>query len=273
MLTKFKSVIAKTLSKLGITVFLNSSISDFLLIRNSEINELKHSAKSIAAFQFLSESELLGNLPVKQASEYVLASKSQLGQDVLALSYVGTYKPGYFVEFGATNGRDLSNTYLLEKHFGWKGILCEPAKIWHKELFSNRESIIDTRCVFNSTGEQLDFLEATTSHLSTIEDFAISDSHRREMTEKYKVTTVTLGDLLTEHNAPHYINFLSIDTEGSEYLILRDFDFEKYQFGLICVEHNFTENRSRIFDLLSSKGYKRVFEDFSAWDDWYVKVG
>lgn len=273
MLTKIKSVIAKTLSKMGITIFLNSSISDFSLMRNSEINELRHSAKSIAAFQFLSESKVLGNLPVNQASEYVLASKSQLGQDVLALSYVGTDKPGYFVEFGATNGLDLSNTYMLEKNFGWKGILCEPAKIWHKELFSNRESIIDTRCVFNSTGEQMDFSEATISHMSTIEDFVKSDFYTRKITERYKVETVTLGDLLTEHKSPHYIDFISIDTEGSEYLILRDFDFGKYQFGLICVEHNFTESRSKKSDLLYSKGYKKVFEEYSAFDDWFVSVG
>jgi FkbM family methyltransferase len=161
---------------------------------------------------------------------------------------------------------------MLEKKFGWKGILCEPANIWHKALFSNRDSIIDTRCVYKSTGEQLDFLEATTSHLSTIEDFATSDSHRRKVKETYKVTTVTLGDLLTTHKAPNFIDFISIDTEGSEYIILRDFDFQKYQFGLICIEHNFSENRGKIFDLLSSKGYKRVFEDFSAWDDWYVNV-
>ena len=273
MLTKFKSVIAKTLSKLGITIFLNSSISNFSLMSNSEINELRHSAKSIAAFHFLSESELLGNLPVKQASEYVLASKSQLGQDVLALSYVGTDKPGYFVEFGATNGLDLSNTYMLEKNFGWKGILCEPAKIWHKDLFSNRDSIIDTRCVFNSTGEQLDFSEATTSHLSTVEKFVESDSHARRVSERYKVTTVTLCDLLRDHKAPNYIDFISIDTEGSEYVILSEFDFEKYQFGLICVEHNFTENRGKVSDLLYSKGYKKVFEEFSMFDDWYVSAG
>jgi len=270
MLTKFKSVISKIVSKLGFTVFLNSSISDSSLIKDSEIYELR---KSNAAFHFMSKSDLMGNSPVKQVSEYISASKSQLGQDVLALSYVGTGKPGYFVEFGATNGLDLSNTYMLEKKFGWKGILCEPAKIWHKDLFSNRDSIIDTRCVFNSTGEQLDFSEATTSHLSTVEKFVESDSHTRKVSERYKVTTVTLGDLLRDHKAPNYIDFISIDTEGSEYLILRDFDFEKYQFGLICVEHNFTENRGKISDLLYSKGYKKVFEDFSAFDDWYVRAG
>ena len=47
--------------------------------------------------------------------------KSQIGQDVFVLYSLNWKKGGYFLDFGATNGVDLSNTYLLEKDFGWKG--------------------------------------------------------------------------------------------------------------------------------------------------------
>ena len=63
---------------------------------------------------------------------------------------------------------------------------------------------------------------------------------------------------------------MSIDTEGSEYDILKDFNFEKYTFKIITVEHNFTKNREKIKNLLESKGYVRVYEKFSKWDDWYI---
>ena len=52
--------------------------------------------------------------------------KSQINQDIFVLYTLDWKREGYFVEFGATNGIDLSNTYLLEKNFGWKGILSEP---------------------------------------------------------------------------------------------------------------------------------------------------
>jgi hypothetical protein len=64
---------------------------------------------------------------------------------------------------------------------------------------------------------------------------------------------------------------MSIDTEGSEFDILRGFDFHKYDVRVMTVEHNYTPNRVKIFNLLSEKGFKRVFEEFSGVDDWYVK--
>ena len=66
--------------------------------------------------------------------------KSQIGQDVLVLHCLNWKKNGYFLEFGAADGINLSNTYLLERDFGWSGILAEPAKVWHKDLKANRTS-------------------------------------------------------------------------------------------------------------------------------------
>jgi hypothetical protein len=77
-------------------------------------------------------------------------------------------------------------------------------------------------------------------------------------------------DLLKQHNAPTHIDFLSIDTEGSELEILSTFDFSQYTFGGICIEHNFTSNRSKIKRLLDSKGYLQVYPELSEYDDWFV---
>lgn len=81
-----------------------------------------------------------------------------------------------------------------------------------------------------------------------------------------------MNDLLIKHKAPKYIDYLSIDVEGSEYEILNAFDFNLYSIGVITVEHNFSAQREKIFTLLTSKGYKRKYENLSYWDDWYVKI-
>jgi FkbM family methyltransferase len=200
-------------------------------------------------------------------------SKSQICQDLLTLFITNNKENGYFVEFGATNGITLSNTYLLEKSHQWTGIVAEPAKNWHNQLLRNRNCIIDTRCVWTETGKQLTFHESEVGELSTIDIFSNNDKHAtaRSPGKNYLVDTISLDDLLSTHNAPNIIDYLSIDTEGSEFDILNKFDFQKHKFNIITVEHNFTESREKINILLKINGYTRIFERFSQWDDWYIR--
>lgn len=200
-------------------------------------------------------------------------SKSQLRQDLFVLSELGYKNNGFFVEFGATNGIDLSNTYLLEKKYGWTGILAEPAKVWHTDLQKNRNAKIDMRCVWKVTGESLLFNETNYAELSTIATLSSADHHAksRENGKSYDVQTVTLMDLLEEHNAPTQIDYLSIDTEGSEFDILEKFDFQKYQIKLITCEHNFSPMRFKLDALFKKNGYIKKYEQLSQFDDWWVR--
>jgi FkbM family methyltransferase len=209
----------------------------------------------------------------QEALRSITEFRSQLGQDIFALLETGAKKNGYFIEFGATNGVDLSNTFILEKNYGWHGILAEPARCWHDQLFKNRSAIIDTRCLWSTSGEKIEFNETPTPEFSTIHQFNNSDNHLeyRANGEKYLVETVSLNDLLDEHKAPLIIDYLSIDTEGSEFDILRNFDFDKYKISAITCEHNFTTARENIRSLLADNGYINKFEEISDFDDWYVR--
>lgn len=200
-------------------------------------------------------------------------SKAQLKQDLFVLAATNSKKNGFFVEFGATNGIDLSNTYLLEKKYNWDGILAEPAKVYQQDLLKNRAVNIDFSCIWRKSGELLDFNECESGVLSTIAEFSDKDffAETREQGTHYEVETLSLLDLLKKYNAPKEIDYLSIDTEGSEFEILNSFDFTQYDISIITCEHNFTDDREKIFKLLTSKGYVRKYETFSACDDWYFK--
>jgi FkbM family methyltransferase len=181
---------------------------------------------------------------------------------------------GFFVEFGATNGIDFSNTYVMESQLQWKGILAEPARCWHESLKKNRTALIDTRCVWTKSGESITFFEANVAELSTISDFRDRDFNKdaRKAGKTYEVETVSLNDLLSKYSAPTEIDYISVDTEGSEFKILNSFDFQKYFIKVITVEHNFCDpDRKQIFDLLSSHNFVRILEPFSKFDDWYVQ--
>ena len=53
-------------------------------------------------------------------------STSQFGQDLQVLSFYNGKRDGFFVDIGAYDGKYISNTYMLEKNFDWKGICVEP---------------------------------------------------------------------------------------------------------------------------------------------------
>jgi FkbM family methyltransferase len=210
-----------------------------------------------------------GGIDLVNLSKLIQQSKSQLTQDLFVLSCLDFKRSGYFVEFGATNGIDLSNSWLLEKEFGWSGILAEPSKNWHQDLLRNRSSHIELKAVYTKSDEKLSFLEASSPELSTFNSFRNIDSHSRKG-RTYEVETISFMELLNKYDAPQVIDYLSIDTEGSELDILSAFDFDHYKFKVITVEHNFTEQREKINQLLSSKGYKQVLKEISSFDDWYV---
>ena len=237
---------------------LNSIIS-FINNQNQRIVNLEHN---------LNKQNLHMNL-IKDKSQ----SFSQYSQDLFVLSILNHKKNGYFIDFGATDGIFLSNSYLLERDYGWSGILAEPAKCWHNSLFLNRKSHIDTRCVWTESNQLINFIEADVAELSTISDFTSNDIHgstRALNSNSYSVKTVSLNDLLYFYNAPSEIDYLSIDTEGSEFLILENFNFNKYKIKIITVEHNWTSNRELIHKLLTGHNYKRMHLDLTDCDDWYV---
>ena len=90
------------------------------------------------------------------------------------------------------------------------------------------------------------------------------------------VKTISLCDLLEKHKAPNNIDYLSIDTEGSELDILKSYfkdpRSKNYDIEVITVEHNEVQDyRADIFFLLMRNGYERVFTQISKWDDFYIK--
>lgn len=200
-------------------------------------------------------------------------SFSQLGQDKWVMEVLNNKQNGVFVDVGAVDGIQLSNTYSLETNSNWTGLCVEPSKQYQK-LIENRKCLTDKRAVYNENGKMVKFLEVHSRdpfNMFSGIDESLDDYTRAG--EFYNVKTVTLDSLLKEHNLVPGIDYLSIDTEGSEWEIIKDFPFSKWKIKLITIEHNMVEpQRSQIFQLLSSYGYLRDFTANTRWDDWYYHV-
>ncbi len=202
-------------------------------------------------------------------------SRSQFMQDIYALLANQGKRKGFFVEFGACDGLEMSNTKMLEERFEWTGILAEPSKYWQPALKKNRPTAkIDKRCVSAKTGEQVEFTEAAADHTQSTTAEHATDANKASHGSTYKVATISLLDLLKEHKAPKAIDFMSVDVEGPEFSILKSFHagggFKKYRFNFMCVEHHSDSVEAAIKSLLASAGYKQVHRVASGHDGYYV---
>lgn len=184
---------------------------------------------------------------------------SQSNQDKWVNEILKGKKNGYFVDVGAYDGIQTSNTYFFEQFLDWSGICIEPNSNVYNQLIKNRKSINIDLAVNDYTGE------------CNFSGFKVNENGEL-------VKCDTLYNILKNNNCPNVIDYLSLDIEGYEYIILKDFNFEEFHINTMTVEHNLyldgPENKEKIYDLLTKKGFVRVVEDAPCLDknpQWYNK--
>lgn len=198
---------------------------------------------------------------------------SQVGQDQFLNETVFKGKEaGTFVDIGAHNGIEFSNSYFFEKHKSWNGICVEPLPDVYKELIKNRKCTCVEGAICAEHGYQ-DFLQAQgyIEMLSgLVNEFDPRHIERINITQQYfggsfeviPVATYPLQFILDSYKITH-IDLCSIDTEGAELTVLKTIDFSKVQIECLTIENNFQEDT--IQNYLQDKGYilltKLEFDD------------
>lgn len=170
------------------------------------------------------------------------------------------YDNGFFVELGANDGIDQSNTCYFERHRNWNGILVEPTPhnfLSCKKHRSKNTHIFCNACVsFDYTDK---FVEIVYSNLMSSPIGLESDIQNplKHAIEGRKFLFPTdenfifgaiatpLNNLLIKSDAPKLIDLLSLDVEGAEVEVLKGVNHDEFRFKFLCIE-----NRS--FDKLRS---------------------
>ena len=192
-------------------------------------------------------------------------SHSQIYQDIFVYFFSNVKRKGFFIEIGAADGVNISNTYLLEKKFYWDGIICEPNPVHKLSNLINRKAILDTNII--------DYKDFNKKYFYMNDDtFNSSINKNKKYKKKIYLKTISLNFLLNKYKCPRTIDYISIDTEGNEYSILRNFNFKKYNVKIFTIEHNFNNSkRKNIFRIMKKNNYVRVLQNLSYMDDWYIK--
>ena len=194
--------------------------------------------------------------------------KSQIGQDKYISEHIfNNKKNGFFIELGATDGIALSNTYYFEKELGWNGLVIEPNPNYKEQLDKNRSCHKAYELVYSQRGLNRNFSVVSCPELSGINNH-LGNIGKCEVTENISLKTITLTELLDNINAPKYIDYLSLDTEGSELEILKGLDMKKYTIGYISVEHNYGHLRGEIQKYLLTRNY--FYSRWNKFDDEYI---
>lgn len=187
---------------------------------------------------------------------------SQYGQDVMAHELLGMPGSGVFLDIGANDGTKFSNSLFFEK-LGWEGICVEPNPAIFEKLQHARNCHCINACVSDQDAT-VDFLavDGPAHMLSGIEAF-LDDRHleridadiARKGGSKHRIRIEAISPpTLLNRFGYSCIDFLSIDTEGCELQILKNFDFEAILTKSISVENG---NRSpEIFQYLTRSGFK-----------------
>lgn len=164
--------------------------------------------------------------------------------------------PLFFLDIGAYHGLWCSNSYLIEKQFGWRGACVEPFPDGFEQrscqLFVNAMSDTDGIVVsFNGAGQERNI-----------------GAPKSSSTRKGGLTAETLSfpTLLKKSKAPSFIAFISLDVEGHEYAALSKFPWDEYKVGGWIVEGHSNEVKK----LLEDNGYKQRPVQNRGADEYYV---
>ncbi len=156
------------------------------------------------------------------------------------------FKNGFFIECGANDGVDQSNTWYYEKYLNWSGVLIEPLKKQFNELRKNRSNknfFFNTALVGSENISSLNLIENNLVSRIVYDDEIVSNS--------VVVNSKTLTKILDEISAPNLIDFFSLDVEGYEYEIIKGINFNKYNFKFFLIE---TSNE-QVISYLNNKNY------------------
>lgn len=186
----------------------------------------------------------------------------QFSTDVLIELYFLEKKAGVCVEVGVANGTKGSNTLYFEK-LGWKTLCIEPNPVYAKKAAEVRDKVVCCACA-SKNQKNVPFTvfdigkNNIMSSLSGLRpDKRLLETHGHLINKQYEihVELKTLDDILEDASFPPDIDFISIDTEGTELDVLKGISFDKWNIALLVVENNF--NDSNIEEYLSACGYKK----------------
>jgi len=191
-------------------------------------------------------------------------SYSQCGEDLIIkfiFDCLGIEKPSY-IDIGAHDPEYLNNTNIFYLN-GSRGINIEPDPYCYQRIQDERNLDINLNIGMADIVSEMDFYFMSTSTLNT---FSKSEADKyadlgHPIISVRKIKVDTLPNIIHKYCNGRFPDFLSLDVEGMDEIILKSINYDKNSPIVICVETiSFSENGNgiknrTIIEFLESKGY------------------
>lgn len=194
-----------------------------------------------------------------------MKSYSQIKQDLWVLEKLDNKRNGFFVDIGAFDGVELSNTLLLEEDYEWDGICleCNPKIV--PTLKSARKAQVCDRPIWLEDGEQF-YL-----HSESKDDPMLCYINQTKHDGVKLKESISINTLLEEYNAPSEIDYINLDIEGTELAVMQNFNFEKYDVKCWTIEHNLVQQNQASVNNFFNLVFVLLRNNYLVkWHDWDI---
>ena len=183
--------------------------------------------------------------------------KGQYGQAEAIEKLFKGKRNGFFVEAGAFDGENISNTLVFEMKYNWTGLLVEPNPDLYRDLITkNRRATSIETCFsterkvvsieFDAAGAYGGIIghnkpgqmptEKRDYKIKTNKNFKPDPVYHTYQRNTIKLECLPFTSIIMALGNPT-IDYLSLDIEGAEYPVLKTIDFEKCDIKVISVEN------------------------------------
>ena len=163
---------------------------------------------------------------------------------------------GYALDLGAGDGICHNNVFeFFNEPYCWSGVSVDA----NPRFFDQRDNL------FKDTNVQV--YKGAISNVNGLVRFYQDSKNvghsKVDGKGNIEVESLTVNTFLSKFKIPYLIDFVSMDLEGQEESIIREWDFDKWQVTMFCIEKGY-----KFKNLMIEKGYNVVNSDGLSYKDY-----
>lgn len=166
----------------------------------------------------------------------------QFAEDAFIVNFFNQRRDGFYVDVGCHHPTRLSNTYLLHRVFGWRGVNIDANEQSIKQFNRARPDDINIVAAISDVEEEHSFFTFKSAAVNTL-DPKMAEKQRSSFafSEEKSVVARRLDSILSEVlSEGEQVDYLNVDCEGFDVRVLQSNDWTRWRPALVSVElHDF----------------------------------